>query len=155
MCFTVQLSRFLSCDSHIRLSHLFWLVKNFFHFLENFFFKNFWSSWRAPLSPTAMLEYHSISPLSTSFLNLLKIIFFIYNLEYSNNLFITTISYVCVTNICPQRSCPMTPPAQTWTGDKKLRGCSSRHWYTAGRTAPEFLDKLHTVCYLEKYQIKW
>ena len=37
MCFTVQLSRFLSCDSHIRLSHLFWLVKNFFHFLENLF----------------------------------------------------------------------------------------------------------------------
>ena len=41
MCFTVQLSRSLSCDSHIRLSHLFWLVKNFFHFLENFFFQDF------------------------------------------------------------------------------------------------------------------
>ena len=37
MCFTVQLSRFLSYDSHIRLPHLFWLVKNFFHFLENLF----------------------------------------------------------------------------------------------------------------------
>ena len=41
MCFTVQLSRSLSCDSHIRLSHLFWLVKNFFRFLEIFFFQVF------------------------------------------------------------------------------------------------------------------
>ena len=86
MCFTVQLSRFLSCDSHIRLSHLFWLVKNFFHFLENFFFQEFLKFLRAPLSPTAMLEYHSVFSLSTSFFNLLKIIYFIYNLEYSNNL---------------------------------------------------------------------
>ena len=85
MCFTVQLSRSLSCDSHIRLSHLFWLVKNFFHFLENFFFQDFQKFLRAPLSPTAMLEYHSVFPLSTSFLNLLKIIYFIYNLEYSDN----------------------------------------------------------------------
>ena len=37
MCFTVQLSRSLSYDSHIRLPYLFWLVKNFFHFLENLF----------------------------------------------------------------------------------------------------------------------
>ena len=85
MCFTVQLSRFLSCDSHIRLSHLFWLVKNFFHFLEIFFFQEFLKFLRAPLSPTAMLEYHSVFPLSTSFLNLLKIIYFIFNLEYSDN----------------------------------------------------------------------
>src|SRR5699024_3126202 len=85
MCFTVQLSRSLSCDSHIRLSHLFWLVKNFFHFLENLFFQDFQKFLRAPLSPTAMLEYHSVFPLSTSFLNLLKIIYFIFNLEYSDN----------------------------------------------------------------------
>ena len=85
MCFTVQLSRFLSCDSHIRLSHLFWLVKNFFHFLEIFFFQEFLKFLRAPLSPTAMLEYHSVFSLSTSFLNLLKIIYFIFNLEYSDN----------------------------------------------------------------------
>ena len=69
MCFTVQLSRSLSCDSHIRLSHLFWLVKNFFHFLENLFFQESLKFLRAPLSPTAMLEYHSISSLSTAFVN--------------------------------------------------------------------------------------
>ena len=85
MCFTVQLSRSLSCDSHIRLSYLFWLVKNFFHFLEIFFFQEFLKFLRAPLSPTAMLEYHSVFSLSTSFLNLLKIIYFIFNLEYSDN----------------------------------------------------------------------
>ena len=76
MCFTVQLSRFLSCDSHIRLSHLFWLVKNFFHFLENFYFQEFQKLLRAPLSPTAMLEYHSISPLSTAFV---KFFWFFFN----------------------------------------------------------------------------
>ena len=69
MCFTVQLSRSLSFDSHIRLSHLFWLVKNFFLFLGNFFFQEFQKFLRAPLSPTAMLEYHSISSLSTDFVN--------------------------------------------------------------------------------------
>ena len=78
MCFTVQLSRFLSCDSHIRLSHLFWLVKNFFHFLENFYFQEFQKLLRAPLSPTAMLEYHSISPLSTAFVK-----FFLIFLKFS------------------------------------------------------------------------
>ncbi|OUN28671.1 hypothetical protein B5G33_11940, partial [Blautia sp. An81] len=50
-------------------SHLFWLVKNFFHFLENFFFQDFQKFLRAPLSPTAMLEYHSIFHLSTTFNN--------------------------------------------------------------------------------------
>ena len=91
MCFTVQLSRSLSCDSHIRLSHLFWLVKNFFLFLGNFFFQEFQKFLRAPLSPTAMLEYHSISSLSTNFSNLLNIIYFIYNLEYSVNSFIASL----------------------------------------------------------------
>ena len=88
MCFTVQLSRSLSCDSHIRLSHLFWLVKNFFHFLENFFFQDFQKFLRAPLSPTAMLEYHSVFPLSTSFLQFFQISFFIYFIPSSFCLYI-------------------------------------------------------------------
>ena len=61
MCFTVQLSRFLSCDSHIRLPHLFWLVKNFFHFLENLSFQDFL------FFSTALIDYHKPYRLSRTF----------------------------------------------------------------------------------------
>ena len=65
MCFTVQLSRSLSCDSHIRLSHLFWLVKNFFHFLENFFFQEFLKF----LESTALADSYVRIPQHFSFVN--------------------------------------------------------------------------------------
>ena len=62
MCFTVQLSRSLSCDSHIRLSHLFWLVKNFFFiFLKISFFKIF------QFFSTALIDYHKPFCLSRTF----------------------------------------------------------------------------------------
>ena len=65
MCFTVQLSRFLSCDSHIRLSHLFWLVKNFFHFLENLFFQEFLKF----LESTALADSYVRIPQHFPFVN--------------------------------------------------------------------------------------
>ena len=53
-----------SCDSHIRLSHLFELVKNFFYFFETFFLSYF----RSFLSfATASLDYHIWAGLSRPF----------------------------------------------------------------------------------------
>ena len=74
MCFTVQLSRFLSCDSHIRLSHFFWLVKNFFHFLENFFFQEFLKF----LESTALADSYVRIPQHFPFVNSFREIFLIF-----------------------------------------------------------------------------
>ena len=74
MCFTVQLSRSLSCDSHIRLSHLFWLVKNFFHFLENFFFQEFLKF----LESTALADSYVRIPQHFPFVNSFREIFLIF-----------------------------------------------------------------------------
>ena len=74
MCFTVQLSRFLSCDSHIRLSHFFWLVKNFFHFLENLFFQEFLKF----LESTALADSYVRIPQHFPFVNSFREIFLIF-----------------------------------------------------------------------------
>ena len=74
-------------------------------------FQEFQKFLRAPLSLTAMLEYHSISPLSTSFLNLLKIIFFIYNLENSVNLFVSAFSYAPPLMFIIKSTSPIILPA--------------------------------------------
>ena len=74
MCFTVQLSRSLSCDSHIRLSYLFWLVKNFSHFLENLFFQEFLKF----LESTALADSYVRIPQHFPFVNSFREIFLIF-----------------------------------------------------------------------------
>ena len=72
MCFTVQLSRFLSVfDSFDILSYLFWLVKNFFWFFQTLFCCQ--PFWKLPAIgccrfATAILDYHIFFDLSTTFL---------------------------------------------------------------------------------------
>lgn len=69
MCFTVQLSRFLSVfDSFDILSYRFELVKNFFYFYRSFFLLS-----DVVVFATAILDYHIFSDLSTTFLTFFKI----------------------------------------------------------------------------------
>lgn len=69
MCFTVQLSRFLSVfDSFDILSYRFELVKNFFIFYRSFFLLS-----DVVVFATAILDYHIFSDLSTTFLTFFKI----------------------------------------------------------------------------------
>ena len=64
MCFTVQLSRFLSVfDSFDILSCRFELVKNFFIFYRSFFLLS-----DVVVFATAILDYHIFFDLSTTFL---------------------------------------------------------------------------------------
>ena len=85
MCFTVQLSRFLSVfDSFDILSYRFELVKNFFIFYRSFFLLS-----DVVVFATAILDYHIFSDLSTTFLTFFKIFgSFIFNiLKLSYQLF--------------------------------------------------------------------
>ena len=67
MCFTVQLSRFLSVfDSFDILSYRFELVKNFFY-------RSFFLLSNVVVFATAILDYHIFSDLSTTFLTFFKI----------------------------------------------------------------------------------
>ncbi len=85
MCFTVQLSRFLSVfDSFDILSYRFELVKNFFNFFQNFLIKcfeissflktNVSSSCCHFFLATAIIDYHIFRCLSTTFSNFFEVV---------------------------------------------------------------------------------
>ena len=88
MCFTVQLSRFLSVfDSFDILSYRFELVKNFFYFYRSFFLLS-----DVVVFATAILDYHIFSDLSTTFLTFFHNIWKFHILSYESPLAVVSIS---------------------------------------------------------------
>ena len=104
MCFTVQLSRFLSVfDSFDILSYLFWLVKNFFKFFQTLFCcQPFWktsSNWMLSFCDSHIrLSY--LFWLVNNFFNFFHNILEVSVPYYKNSLPVVSISHLTATLIC-------------------------------------------------------